>query len=143
MTKIYSYGCVGEHFSSQRGTFESFWTENSAFKLDLIWVSSKDFSWVSEWNIFHWLLVYNIYLVGNRDSQDLQQLGRLGGAMWTSHCLSFSSAKGSPGCLTSGFCTEIEMIYFSTIHQNEFHSFQAHISPLQTLHCYRCLKDPM
>lgn len=57
-------------------------------------------------------LKWKPHLVGNRDSQDLQQLGRFGGAIWTSHCLSFSSAKGSPGCLTSGFWWEENNIFY-------------------------------
>ena len=44
-----------------------------------------------------------VYLVGNFDSHVLQQFGRFGGAICTSHCLNFSNANGSPGCRTSGF----------------------------------------
>lgn len=71
------------------------------------------------------------YLVGNRDSQDLQQFGRFGGAIWTSHCLSFSSARGSPGCLTSGFWWDVNNKFYYVINQNKtFHpvSVEQHIS---------------
>lgn len=53
--------------------------------------------------IYSKIFVIN-YLVGNFDNHVLQQLGRFGGAIWISHCLNFSSANGSPGCLTNGFC---------------------------------------
>lgn len=52
------------------------------------------------WKIIHQKL---IYLVGNFDSHVRQQFGRFGGAIWTSHCLSFSNANGSPGWRTNGF----------------------------------------
>lgn len=42
-------------------------------------------------------------LVGNLDSQDLQQFG-LSGCMCISHCRTFSRLIGSPGWCTSGFC---------------------------------------
>lgn len=78
-----------------------------------------------------------MYLVGIRDSHDLQQLFLLGGAICTSHCRSFSSANGSPGCLTSGFYitrkkdVEKNIKYSINIATTVFHS------PLRKLHCYQ------
>jgi hypothetical protein len=54
-------------------------------------------------NMFKKFGHYVAYLVGNLDNHDLQQFGRFGGAICTSHCRNFSKANGSPGCRTNGF----------------------------------------
>lgn len=84
-----------------------------------------------------------IYLVGNFDSHVRQQFGRFGGAIWTSHCLSFSNANGSPGWRTNGFCDN--EIYKNKL-KSSSHSWRHLLIvqmnrtnlPLQMLHCCPC-----
>jgi hypothetical protein len=85
------------------------------------------------------------HLVGKRESHVLQQFLRFGGAICTSHCLSFSSAKGSPGCRTSGFCIKLKMtcefFYAHSFWSNLLNKFC--VLPLQMLHYYRYRVNPM
>lgn len=66
-------------------------------KIRFLFVSINVWYFTSMW------FKQNNYLVGNFDSHVRQQFGRFGGAIWTSHCLNFSNANGSPGWRTNGF----------------------------------------